>query len=202
MRLLQLGAICLLLAAKPIVSFNPGNLFGISRQQEPQMVVQPPETYEEFLARYEDGCPVHKFGRVRILSHRPEIMLIDGFLSEREAEAILHLAYAHIKIFELIPGREPLFQQSTIVGATDYYEQDTSWRSSYTAFLPKPDGKPEFNIVRCIEKRAAEFQGYIPLQNMEDLQVVRYHYNWEPQRANQIKVPQDPAISRTLRLAS
>ena len=55
------------------------------------------------------------------------------------------------------------------------YQEDTAWRSSYTAFLPEPDEQPEFKVVRCIEQRAAEFQGYIPLWNMEDLQVVRYH---------------------------
>ena len=96
---LQLSAICLLLAAKPILSFNPSNLFGIFQQREPQISVRAPETYEEFLARYEDGCPVHKYDRVRIVSRRPEIMLIEGFLSEREAEAILNMAYAPVEIF-------------------------------------------------------------------------------------------------------
>lgn len=30
-------------------------------------------------------------------------------------------------------------------------------------------------VVRCIAKRAAEFQGHIPLSRLETLQVVRYH---------------------------
>jgi hypothetical protein len=94
---LQATALCFLLAAKPIVSFDTASLFGIFRKPEPQVVAKPPETYEEFLARYEDGCPVHRFNGVRMLSRKPDIILIDGFLSGREAEALLNLAY-HIPL--------------------------------------------------------------------------------------------------------
>jgi len=29
-------------------------------------------------------------------------------------------------------------------------------------------------VVNCIERRAAQFQGYVPVDNLETLQVVKY----------------------------
>jgi hypothetical protein len=80
----RLNALCLLLTATPILSFDTSTLFSIFQKPQ-QAIAKPPETYEEFLARYEDACPVHKFTSVRIVSRRPEIILIDGFLTDHEA---------------------------------------------------------------------------------------------------------------------
>lgn len=44
--------------------------------------------------------------------------------------------------------------------------------SAYIPFERPFDGDV---IVRCIEQRAARFQGYIPVENMEHLQVVRHY---------------------------
>jgi hypothetical protein len=90
---LRLNALCLLLTATPIFSFDPSNLFSIFKRPQ-QDVATPPETYEEFLSRYQDGCPVHKFAGVRIVSRRPEIILIDGFLTDHEAQALVTIAYS------------------------------------------------------------------------------------------------------------
>lgn len=57
---------------------------------------------------------------------------------------------------------------------------DKSIRSSQSAVLP------DDNVISCIEQRSIEFQGYQPLQNLEDLQVVKYevgdqfrpHFDW------------------------
>lgn len=40
-----------------------------------------------------NGCPAHKFKSVRHLSRAPHIMVIEGFLSPEEADALLELAY-------------------------------------------------------------------------------------------------------------
>lgn len=87
----QFNTLCLLLAAKPTFSFNFLGIFG---QPEPESLTKTRETDEEFLARYQVGCPVHKYDGVRMVSRKPEIMLIDGFLSEREADVLLNLACA------------------------------------------------------------------------------------------------------------
>jgi hypothetical protein len=102
---LQLNALCLLLTATPILSFDTSSLFSIFQKPQ-QDVAKPPETYEEFLARYEDGCPVHKFSGVRIVSRRPEIILIDGFLTDHEARALITIAYSpHMAPIRLIVQR-------------------------------------------------------------------------------------------------
>jgi len=43
----------------------------------------------------EDGCPVHRFTSVKELSRKPHIVLIEGFLTPAEAEAIVRVAYIH-----------------------------------------------------------------------------------------------------------
>ena len=76
--------------------------------------------------------------------------------------------------------RRPEFSPSTTVfsnGTTTV----NGFRTSSTAFLPKEDF-----ISQCILARAAEYQGYVDLDWMEELQVTRYirsqhfgsHYDW------------------------
>lgn len=42
--------------------------------------------------KYRDSCPDHQFKSVRLVSRSPEIMIIDGFLTEEEAAALVLMA--------------------------------------------------------------------------------------------------------------
>lgn len=43
--------------------------------------------------QYRNGCPKHQFDSVRFISRSPEIILIDGFLTKAEADALVRIAY-------------------------------------------------------------------------------------------------------------
>jgi len=43
--------------------------------------------------QYRNGCPKHQFESVRFISRSPEIILIDGFLTKAEADALVRIAY-------------------------------------------------------------------------------------------------------------
>ena len=49
---------------------------------------------DELPAPLSNGCPAHKFKSVRQLSRAPDIMIIEGFLTAEEAEALLEIAYS------------------------------------------------------------------------------------------------------------
>ncbi|POS69706.1 2OG-Fe(II)oxygenase, partial [Diaporthe helianthi] len=76
--------------------------------------------------------------------------------------------------------REPEFRRSRAIG-TDGRSVAAHQRTSSTAYLSSDDP-----VVQCIRSRASEFQGYVDLGMMEDLQVTRYlegqqytnHYDW------------------------
>jgi len=120
----------------------------------------------------ESGCPVHRFESISLLSRSPLMILIEGFVTLAEAAAIAQIAYALPPYFLIIIS-EPHFSDST-VGAD---RSRSKGRRSQSAFLKAP---AKFNrsdadmIVHCIEARASEFQGYIPIDDMETLQVVKY----------------------------
>ena len=42
---------------------------------------------------YRRGCPIHQFGSVKIVSRAPDIMLIEGFVTEAEATFLVKAAY-------------------------------------------------------------------------------------------------------------
>src|ERR1700685_2120938 len=77
---------------------------------------------------------------------------------------------------EMVNASNPLFSESTVLNY-DSNPVDKSHRDSWTAYLSLPSN-PEENddhaIIKCIEERAAQFQGYVPVDNMENLQVVKY----------------------------
>jgi len=77
---------------------------------------------------------------------------------------------------EMANTSNPLFSESTVLNY-DSNPVDKSHRDSWTAYLSLPTD-PEENddhaIIKCIEERAAQFQGYVPVANMENLQVVKY----------------------------
>jgi len=63
----------------------------------------------------------------------------------------------------------------------------SSQRTSSSAFLPKDDP-----VARCVSERAAEFQGYEALENIEGLQITAYtesqeyrdHFDWYGRKMN------------------
>jgi hypothetical protein len=72
---------------------------------------------------------------------------------------------------------EPIFEESRTV---DYdtsdgsKELDKQHRDSQSAYLPFTDVEyPRYEPLHCIEQRAAQFQGHAPIENFENLQVVR-----------------------------
>ena len=64
--------------------------------------------------------------------------------------------------------REPKFSRSTVVGEDGSVVSD--YRTSSTAFLDRH----QTSVVKCIEERAAMFQGNVPPENLEPLQLVDY----------------------------
>jgi hypothetical protein len=73
---------------------------------------------------------------------------------------------------------EPFFEESGVVdyGNPNSTGVDKSHRDSSTAFLDLPHNPPESDadiVVSCIEQRASQFQGHVPVNNMENLQVVK-----------------------------
>jgi len=60
-------------------------------QHEP--MAKQPVTASNLADKYRDSCPDHQFNSIRLLSRSPEIMIIDGFLTEEEAQVLIHMAY-------------------------------------------------------------------------------------------------------------
>jgi hypothetical protein len=44
---------------------------------------------------YRKGCPTHEFTSVRILSRQPSMMLIEGFLTDLEAQFLVRVGYIY-----------------------------------------------------------------------------------------------------------
>lgn len=65
---------------------------------------------------------------------------------------------------------EPLFQQSVLYDDHGKLTLNNNFRTSSTADLERH----ETPLVECLERRFAQFQGGIDVENLEPLQVVRY----------------------------
>lgn len=52
----------------------------------------PANPFDVLPAQYRNGCPVHKFKSVRQLSRKPDVMIIEGFLTQFEADYLLKIA--------------------------------------------------------------------------------------------------------------
>lgn len=64
-----------------------------------------------------------------------------------------------------------------MVQGSELNSVQTKERDSWTAFLKAPSRPPKNDddvIINCIEERAAQFQGFIPVDNLETLQVIKY----------------------------
>ena len=137
---------------------------------------------ERLAYEYRKGCPKHRFKSIQILSRNPDVVLIDGFLTKVEAQFLINAAYvAFIHSIESTNGlsSEPLFRESTVVdnskgGRANLVQKKD--RDSSSAYMKLPSNPPESDddvVINCIEQRAAAFQGHVPVENLEPLQVVR-----------------------------
>lgn len=45
------------------------------------------------VAEYRKGCPKHRFTSIQFVSREPHMMLIEGFLTEAEAEILVNIAF-------------------------------------------------------------------------------------------------------------
>lgn len=118
-------------------------------------------------AQYAQGCPDHTF-RTSMFSSDPIITYIENYLSPDEIAYLLELA-------------TPLYQQSPVSQGKRLKTYNAEIRSSMSAVLGGNDP-----VVRCIEQRSVDFQGFLPRSHLEDLQVVKYgisdhfrpHFDW------------------------
>lgn len=128
---------------------------------------------------HKKSCPVAPFSSVQILSRNPQTILIEDFLTPAEAAFLLQTAYLTLFPDMLIRVSEPLFKKSTVVSSSGNIKADTiqkEYRDSLSAHLKMPAMPPETDedvVISCIEQRAAHFQGHIPVENVESLQVVK-----------------------------
>ncbi|KAH7021009.1 uncharacterized protein B0I36DRAFT_424902 [Microdochium trichocladiopsis] len=103
-----------------------------------------------------------------MFSSDPIITYIENYLSPAEIEYLLKLA-------------KPLYQQSPVSQGKRLKTYNAEIRSSMSAVLGGNDP-----VVRCIEQRSVDFQGFLPRSHLEDLQVVKYgisdhfrpHFDW------------------------
>ncbi|EKD12978.1 hypothetical protein MBM_08740 [Drepanopeziza brunnea f. sp. 'multigermtubi' MB_m1] len=111
------------------------------------------------------SCPSHKYN-THILSLEPLVIYIEDFLSAEESRHLLEIS-------------EDKFEASTVsTGARTSIQRDV--RDSEVALVDRDD------VVRCIEHRARDFQGWRPDLHIERLRTQRYgvgghyahHYDW------------------------
>ena len=69
-------------------SILPATPLESSFQHKPQETIAPFNLAD----KYRDSCPDHQFKSVRLVSRSPEIILIDGFITEDEADALVKMA--------------------------------------------------------------------------------------------------------------
>ncbi|CAL3968600.1 unnamed protein product [Diplocarpon coronariae] len=111
------------------------------------------------------ACPAHRYN-THILSLEPLIIYIENFLSHDECRHLVKIS-------------EGKFEASTVsTGAETSIK--TNIRNSEVALVDRDD------VVRCIEHRARDFQGWRPDLHIERLRTQRYgvgghyvhHYDW------------------------
>jgi hypothetical protein len=171
-----LGILTALLAAFSVhqfaIDFDPHSI----RQAFSNFTTSKASSPPSLGAQYRNGCPEHRFSSVKQLSRAPDIMLIEDFLTPAEAETLIRIAYD--PICSGLSCRDPLFEESTVInyGVAGHLNKD--YRLSWTAYLnraPVTDREREdHEVVKCIEERASVFQGHVPIENMEELQVVKF----------------------------
>ncbi|KUJ19286.1 putative prolyl 4-hydroxylase subunit alpha-3 [Mollisia scopiformis] len=111
------------------------------------------------------SCPSHSYN-THILSQEPLVIYIENFLSPDESKHLIDIS-------------EDKFAPSTVsAGAETSIQKDI--RFSEVALIDRDD------VVRCVEHRARDFQGWRPDIHIERLRTQRYgigghynhHYDW------------------------
>lgn len=115
----------------------------------------PTSSMDALRTQYSASCPDHQF-RTSIFSSDPLIMYIENYLSPQEIEYLLEVA-------------TPQYQKSPVSQGTKLKTYNEEIRSSMSAVLGTTDP-----VVRCVEQRSVDYQGFLPLRHLEDLQVVKY----------------------------
>ncbi|MCJ1377762.1 Prolyl 4-hydroxylase, alpha polypeptide [Xylographa soralifera] len=119
--------------------------------------------------QYAMACPEHSY-KTRIFSMDPLIIYLENYISAPEREYIVNLAESQYTKSEVA---EAMGDDRVSALVPDY-------RSSQTAYFF------EDPVTQCIEDRAAFFQGNLPVERVEALQVVKYtvgdqfrqHWDW------------------------
>ncbi|GIZ49838.1 hypothetical protein CKM354_001285800 [Cercospora kikuchii] len=114
---------------------------------------------------YTDGCPEHR-PQSRLISMDPLMIYVEQLLTRDEAAHVLRMA-------------EPHYKPSAVV-QPDGKKYDSDFRKSVSARIPYDP------VVACIRKRVAEFQAFTPVENVEEIFVVKYgmddhiqhHFDW------------------------
>ncbi|PPJ52812.1 hypothetical protein CBER1_11578 [Cercospora berteroae] len=114
---------------------------------------------------YTDGCPDHR-PQSRLISMDPLMIYVEQLLTRDEAAHVLRMA-------------EPHYKPSAAV-QPDGKRYDSDFRKSVSARIPYDP------VVACIRKRVAEFQAFTPVENVEEIFVVKYgmddhiqhHFDW------------------------
>lgn len=176
-----IGLLGILIAAtyvNPGAKLSPSILAPFRSAYEPFTTSGFAPSVDNLAARYQKGCPTHRFESVKIVSRDPSIMIIEDFLTPEEVQTLINAAYFPYPTSssEMANMSNPLFSESTVLNYNSN-PVEKSHRDSWTAYLSLPSD-PEENddhaVIKCIEERAAQFQGYVPVDNMENLQVVKY----------------------------
>jgi prolyl 4-hydroxylase len=110
--------------------------------------------YDILQGQYAESCPTHLY-KTNIFTTDPLIIYVEEYLSQPEIDYLLNLAF-------------PLYQESPVSKGYNLKAYDKEIRSSKSAVLPNDP------VVRCIEERSVEFQGFMPKNHLEDIQVVKY----------------------------
>ncbi|GME33982.1 hypothetical protein F5Y19DRAFT_445822 [Neofusicoccum parvum] len=117
-------------------------------------------------AEYAATCPDHQW-ETHIFSTDPLIVYIENYLAFEETQYLLNLVVPYHM-------RSPVFKDYNL----DAYDPEI--RSSISAVVPNDP------VVSCIEKRSVDFQRYMPVSHLEDIQIVKYevgdqfrpHFHW------------------------
>lgn len=87
-----LGLLASILYINPVVNVIPAISTYYHYLHDQVTGSAPANPFDVLPAQYRNGCPVHKFKSVRQLSRKPDVMVIEGFLTQFEADYLLKIA--------------------------------------------------------------------------------------------------------------
>ncbi|MCJ1393919.1 Prolyl 4-hydroxylase, alpha polypeptide [Xylographa bjoerkii] len=114
-------------------------------------------TFDQLREQYAKACPEHSY-KARIFSTDPLIIYLENYITAPEREYIVNMA-------------EPNYVQSEVAESTaddEFRALIVDSRSSQSAYFYDDP------VTSCIQERSASFQGNVPVDRIEVLQVVKY----------------------------